>query len=119
MVLVKKPNGKIRICGDFVKLNQNLNRKFYPIPDIELELAQIKEASAILDTIQKRIHYRHKYIVGDGYGYQNTRFAARMKMIIRKLRPRDSITKKVISPPKTPTASNPKNQTDKTTSSSL
>lgn len=39
MVVVPKPDGKIRMCLDPTKLNES-----YPIPKIENMLAQIKES---------------------------------------------------------------------------
>ena len=45
MVVVPKPDGKIRICVDFTKLNESLLRETYPLPKIENMLAQIKESN--------------------------------------------------------------------------
>ena len=35
IVLVSKPNGKVRICGDFVEVNRRSHTKQYPIPHID------------------------------------------------------------------------------------
>ena len=40
-VVVKKPKGKIRICGDFRKLNESIRNDRHPLPAIEDLLAQI------------------------------------------------------------------------------
>ena len=40
MVVVPKPDGKIRICVDSTKLNESLLRETYPLPKIESMLAQ-------------------------------------------------------------------------------
>ena len=44
MVVVPKPDGKIRICVDLTKLNESVLRETYPLPKIENMLAQIKES---------------------------------------------------------------------------
>ena len=44
MVVVPKPDGKIRTCVDLTKLNESVLRETYPLPKIENMLAQIKES---------------------------------------------------------------------------
>lgn len=44
MVVVPKPDSKIRICVDLTKLNESVLWKTYPLPKIENMLAQIKES---------------------------------------------------------------------------
>ena len=41
MVTVSKPNGKIRICVDLTKLNENVCRETYPLPKIDALLGEI------------------------------------------------------------------------------
>ena len=45
MVTVPKPNGKIRICVDLTKLNENVCRETYPLPKIEALLGEIGEST--------------------------------------------------------------------------
>ncbi|XP_054284365.1 uncharacterized protein K02A2.6-like [Macrosteles quadrilineatus] len=44
MVVCAKKGGGVRICVDLSKLNNNVKRRFYPIPKIELSLAEIAGA---------------------------------------------------------------------------
>ena len=44
IVVVPKPNGKIRICVDLTRLNQNICREHHILPSVEQTLAQIKGA---------------------------------------------------------------------------
>ncbi len=44
MVVVPKPDGKIRICIDFTKLNEWVLRETYPLPKIDNLLAQVNES---------------------------------------------------------------------------
>ncbi len=44
MVVVPKPDGKIRICVDFTKLNEWVLRETYPLPKIDNLLAQVNES---------------------------------------------------------------------------
>ena len=44
MVVVPKPDGKIRMCLDLTKLNESVLKETYPMPEIENMLAQIKES---------------------------------------------------------------------------
>ena len=41
MVVVPKPDGRIRICVDLTKLNQNVQRERHPIPSVDHTLAQL------------------------------------------------------------------------------
>ena len=41
MVVVPKPDGRIRICVDLTKLNQNVQRECHPIPSVDHTLAQL------------------------------------------------------------------------------
>ena len=41
IVCVKKPDGSIRLCGDFRKLNENLVEDKFPLPNIEDLFAEI------------------------------------------------------------------------------
>ena len=44
MIVVPKPDGRIRICVDFAKLNESVLRETYHLPKIDNLLAQIKES---------------------------------------------------------------------------
>ena len=44
MVVVPKPDGKVRICVDLTKLNENICRELHPLPIVEQTLAQISGA---------------------------------------------------------------------------
>ena len=44
MVVVPKPDGKVRICVDLTKLNENVCRELHPLPIVEQTLAQISGA---------------------------------------------------------------------------
>ncbi|XP_054276522.1 uncharacterized protein K02A2.6-like [Macrosteles quadrilineatus] len=44
MVVCAKKGGGVRICVDLSKLNNSVKRRFYPIPKIELSLAEIAGA---------------------------------------------------------------------------
>ena len=44
IVIVPKPNNKIRICVDFTQLNKNVEREAFPMPDVETTLAQFDGA---------------------------------------------------------------------------
>ena len=41
IVAIRKPNGEIRICGDFVRLNEALVADKYPLPNIEDLFAEL------------------------------------------------------------------------------
>ena len=41
MVLVRKPNGNIRVCIDLTKLNNQTNREFYELPSVDETLAKL------------------------------------------------------------------------------
>ena len=41
IVMVRKPNGKVRICGDFRKVNQAIMNDKYPLPSTEALLATL------------------------------------------------------------------------------
>ena len=45
IVVVPKPNGKIRLCVDFTKLNGNVLRENFPLPTTDQLLAQLSEAT--------------------------------------------------------------------------
>ena len=45
IVVVKKPNGKIRICGDFRALNNCIQSDKYPLPAIEDLFAQLSQGA--------------------------------------------------------------------------
>ena len=42
MVVVPKPDGRIRICVDLTKLNQSVHREHHILPSVEQSLAQLK-----------------------------------------------------------------------------
>ena len=44
MVVVPKPDGRIRICVDLTKLNESVLRERHPIPSVEHILAQLGKA---------------------------------------------------------------------------
>ena len=44
MVVVPKPSGKVRICVDMKPLNENVMRKFHPLPAVDETLAQLSGA---------------------------------------------------------------------------
>lgn len=44
MVVVPKPNGKVRICVDLTKLNASVRRERHIMPSVEHTLAQIRGA---------------------------------------------------------------------------
>ena len=46
MVTVPKSNGKIRICVDLTKLNENVCRETYPLPKIDALLGEIGKSTA-------------------------------------------------------------------------
>ncbi|CAG8834627.1 15666_t:CDS:1, partial [Cetraspora pellucida] len=45
VVLVKKKNGKMRLCVDFRKLNQRTKRDSYPLPRINELLGALKNST--------------------------------------------------------------------------
>ena len=45
MVTVPKSNGKLRICVDLTKLNENVCRETYPLPKIDALLGEIGEST--------------------------------------------------------------------------
>ena len=45
MVVVPKPNGKVRICVDLTKLNESIFREFHPLPSVDHTLAQLAGAT--------------------------------------------------------------------------
>ena len=47
MVVVPKPDGRIRICIDLTKLNESVLRETYPLPKIDNLLVQISEGCPI------------------------------------------------------------------------
>ena len=44
MVVVMKPNNRVRICVDLTKLNENVRREHHPLPAVEQTLAQVAGA---------------------------------------------------------------------------
>lgn len=44
MVVVPKPNGSLRICGDFTRLNESIRRERHILPSVEHLLASIQGA---------------------------------------------------------------------------
>ena len=52
MVVVPKANGKVRICVDLTKLNQNVKRERHMLPSVKDTMAQLKDAHVFtkLDT---------------------------------------------------------------------
>lgn len=44
MVVVPKPNGKVRICVDLTKLNESVEREKHPLPAVDQTLAQLTGA---------------------------------------------------------------------------
>ena len=51
LVVVPKQSGKVRICVDLTKLNENVCRERHPLPAVEQVLAQLSGATvfSILD----------------------------------------------------------------------
>ena len=51
LVVVPKQSGKVRICADLTKLNENLCHERHPLPAVEQVLAQLPGATvfSILD----------------------------------------------------------------------
>ena len=45
IVAVPKPNGKVRLCIDFPKLNENVCRETFPLPTTDQLLAQLDGAT--------------------------------------------------------------------------
>ena len=45
MVVVPKPNGKVRICVDLTKLNESILGEFHPLPSVDHTLAQLAGAT--------------------------------------------------------------------------
>ena len=45
MVVVPKPNGKVRICVDLTKLNESVRRERHPLPSVYQVLAQLSGAT--------------------------------------------------------------------------
>ena len=45
MVVVPKPNGKIRICVDLTKLNESVKRERHILPAVEETLARLKDST--------------------------------------------------------------------------
>ena len=43
--MVPKGNGKVRICVDLTKLNENILREFHPLPSVDHTLAQLVGAT--------------------------------------------------------------------------
>ena len=44
MVVVPKPNGKVRICVDLTRLNESVRRERHPLPAVDQTLAQLAGA---------------------------------------------------------------------------
>ena len=47
IVVVPKPNGKVRICGDFIQLNKAVLRENHPMPTTEQTLGKLAGAKVI------------------------------------------------------------------------
>ena len=45
MVVVPKPNGKVRICVDLTRLNESILREFHPLPSVDHTLAHLSGAT--------------------------------------------------------------------------
>ena len=45
MVVVPKPNGKVRICVDLTRLNESVKRERHPLPAVDQTLAQLAGAN--------------------------------------------------------------------------
>ena len=45
LVVVPKPGGKVRICGDFVHLNKNIRRERFELPLVDDTLSKLSGAS--------------------------------------------------------------------------
>ena len=45
MVVVPKPNGKIRVCVDLTRINQSVKRERHVMPSVEQSLAQLGGAA--------------------------------------------------------------------------
>ena len=44
MVVIPKPNGKVRICVDYTKLNKNVCRELHMLPTVEATLSKLSGA---------------------------------------------------------------------------
>ena len=44
MVVIPKPSGKVRICGDFVELNKSIIRERFELPTVDATLAKLSGA---------------------------------------------------------------------------
>ena len=51
IVVVNKPNGKVRICGDFKTLNRRISVDQHPIPTLD----QLLDKLQVVNFIQKLI----------------------------------------------------------------
>ena len=45
MVVVQKPNGKVRICVDLTRLNESVRRERHPLPSVDQVLGQLSGAT--------------------------------------------------------------------------
>jgi len=45
MVVVRKANGKVRICVDLTKLNESILKEYHPLPSVDHTLAQLAGAT--------------------------------------------------------------------------
>ena len=52
MVVVPKPDGRVRICVDLTKLNQSVRRERYILPSVEQTLAQLGGATVFQNWMQ-------------------------------------------------------------------
>ena len=62
MVVVPKPNKRVRICVDLTKLNENVLRERHPLPAVEQTMAQIARAKVSLSWTQTQGYGRSRYL---------------------------------------------------------
>ena len=60
MVTVPKSNGKIRICVDPTKLNENVCRETYPLPKIDALLGEIGKSTGFTKIDANSVFWQEK-----------------------------------------------------------
>ena len=60
MVTVPKSNGKIRICVDLTKLNENVCRETYPLPKIDALLGEIGKSTGFTKIDANSVFWQEK-----------------------------------------------------------
>ena len=77
ILLAKKPNGGLRFCVEYRRLNQLSKKDRYPIPLIEETLAQLKEAKIFSKiNIRQAFHKLRMAIASEDLTTFNSRFGA-------------------------------------------